>query len=231
MNRLEVIQKIINARRGRNYLEIGVERGETFRAVRAGHKVAVDPHFQIRWRRRFRPLLRNLNAEYHEMTSDEYFRRGGRATRFEVAFIDGLHTYRQALRDVENTLERLSPGGVIVMHDCNPPTAAAAHPGRSPAAVAGLNLPGWDWSWCGDVWKTVCHLRSQRRDLNVFVLDCDFGLGIITRGNPESSLDLSLDELESLTFSDLEKNRQHFLNLKPESDLTDFLARRAGCTF
>ncbi|MCX6896876.1 MAG: class I SAM-dependent methyltransferase, partial [Verrucomicrobia bacterium] len=210
MNRLEVIQKIIAARRARNYLEIGVEHGATFLSVRARRKVAVDPHFQISRRRRFKTLLRNLNAEYHAMTSDEYFQNADPRKPFDVAFIDGLHTYPQALRDVENTLAVLADGGVIVVHDCNPPTAAAAHPGKSPAEVATLNLPGWDWSWCGDVWKTVCHLRIARRDLNIFVLDCDFGLGIITRGNAEEPLNLSLDELESLTFADLEKNRQHF---------------------
>ena len=225
MNRSEVIQKIINARRARNYLEIGVEHGATFLSVRARRKVAVDPHFQISRRRRFKTLLRNLNAEYHATTSDEFFQSARCTARFEVAFIDGLHTYRQALRDVENTLNALAAGGVIIMHDCNPPTAAAAHPGKSPAEVAALNLPGWDWSWCGDVWKTVCHLRIQRRDLNIFVLDCDFGLGIITRGTPESPLNLSLAELKNLTFADLEKNRQHFLNLKPESYFAEFLAR------
>lgn len=226
MNRLEVIQRIIGARRAGNYLELGVEHGETFLPLRARRKVAVDPQFRIRWKHRLWSLPRNLRSEFSAMTSDEYFQNLDPARRFDVAFIDGLHTWRQALRDVENTLKVLADGGVIVMHDCNPPTAAAAHPGTSPAQVAALHLPGWDGSWCGDVWKTVCHLRMARRDLNVFVLDCDFGLGIVTRGTPESPLNLSLAELESLTYADLAKHREHFLNLKPESHLADFLARR-----
>lgn len=227
MNRLEVIQKIITATHARNYLEIGVERGDTFRHIKAWHKVAVDPHFQIPPRHRFKPLLRNLNSAYHELASDDYFACVPPARCFDVAFIDGLHTCRQALRDVENTLARLTPDGVIILHDCNPPTAAAAHPGNSPAEIHALNLPGWDWSWCGDVWKTVCHLRSRRHDLNVFVLDCDFGLGIVTRGTPTPPLELSRAELERLTYADLEKNRQQLLNLKPAGCLADFLAQRS----
>ena len=75
----------------------------------------------------------------------------------------------------------------------------------------------------GDVWKTIVHLRSQRRDLRAFVLDCDFGLGIITRGQPEDPLDISPADLQKMDYQDLEKNRQHWLNLKSEDYFHDFV--------
>jgi hypothetical protein len=109
------------------------------------------------------------------------------------------------------------------MHDCNPPDATMAHPAESPAQVASLNLPDWHGAWMGDVWKTICHLRSQRPDLKVFVLDCDCGLGIITRGRPDSVLNLPLPELQKMDYEALDKNRRQLLNLKGEEYFPEFL--------
>ena len=92
------------------------------------------------------------------------------------------------------------------MHDCNPQTAGAA--GR---------FEDWETGeWNGDVWRTVIHLRSQRPDLNVFVLDCDQGLGIVTRQKPESTLDFTPDQIQNLTYSSFNQNRKAWLNLKKE---------------
>ena len=138
-------------------------------------------------------------------------------------FIDGLHTYEQSLIDVQNTLKFLNPTGVIVMHDCNPKDKLSALPGNSLHEVSQLNLKGWNNEWCGDVWKTIANLRSVRSDLNIFVLDCDFGLGIITRGKPNNSLDFSKSKLKNLRYSDLEQGRENILNLKSENYLEEFL--------
>ncbi|TAG85607.1 MAG: class I SAM-dependent methyltransferase, partial [Oscillatoriales cyanobacterium] len=123
--------------------------------------------------------------------------------RFDVAFIDGLHTYEQSLQDVLNTLDNLNENGVIVMHDCKPPHVLAACPAQSLQAAIDMNVPGWDGNWCGDVWKTICDLRSNRKDLRVFVLDCDFGLGIVMKGKPDIDLNLSKDELDKMTYEDV----------------------------
>jgi hypothetical protein len=157
------------------------------------------------------------------MTSDDFF--AGRRFFFglDVVFVDGLHTQRQALKDVENALAHLNPGGVIVIHDCNPPSAAAAHPAESLAHAASLNLPGWNGEWCGDVWKSIVMIRSQRRDVKAFVLDCDFGLGIVTWGKQESTLDVTEKDIERLTYDDLVKNRKAWLDLKDENFFHDFL--------
>ena len=61
------------------------------------------------------------------------------------------------------------------MHDCCPTTPSMAFPAKSfaEAEAQNMNLPGWTSDWCGDVWKTIVHLRSSRNDLAVAVLDCD----------------------------------------------------------
>lgn len=226
MLRTEVIQAILNAKTRPAYLEIGVKRGENFFPIRAGRKIAVDPVFAFSLRERIRWMYKNpsnLTARYYQVTSDEYFSTAGRSRKLDVVFIDGLHTYRQSLKDVLNALNVLNEGGVIVMHDCNPPHKAAAFPSETPEEAAASNVPGWTGEWCGDVWKTVCHLRSARKDLRVFVLNCDYGLGVITRGRSEDALAFSTEQVEKMTYDDLAENRERILGLKDERYLFDFL--------
>ncbi|MBS1563021.1 MAG: class I SAM-dependent methyltransferase, partial [Bacteroidetes bacterium] len=106
------------------------------------------------------------------------------------------------------TLKYLSDDGVIIMHDCNPQTKEEAG-----------TLEEWrkrgSGQWNGDVWKTILHLRSQRKDINVFVLDCDHGLGIVTKGKPESTPGFSEKEIIGFTYEDLAAHRKEWLNLKP----------------
>lgn len=113
--------------------------------------------------------------------------------------------------------------GVIVMHDSNPPNQAGAHPAGCERHAAQLELPGWTGQWCGNVWKTTCYLRSRRTDLRVFVLDSGHGLGIVTKGEPDSCLNLSQEDLNEMTYEDLVSDRRNLLNLKDESCLSEFL--------
>ena len=45
-----------------------------------------------------------------------------------MIFIDGDHSFEQSRRDVEHALAHLAPEGVILVHDCNPPTAGVGEP-------------------------------------------------------------------------------------------------------
>jgi hypothetical protein len=223
MNRLEVVQYLLNEIGGKTYLEIGVESGESFCPIIAQRKIAVDPTPASPRVRAH--LLQHLGATYYQTTSDDFFAQKGRNfedQKIDVALIDGLHTYAQSLRDVENCLRHLSADGVIVVHDCNPLTESAA------ASWSSLGSPKFvDLIWNGDVWKTIAHLRSYRDDVNVFVLDCDYGLGIVTKGEPENMLKLTAAEIESMTFYDLDNNRELILNLKGPEYLYTFMERRA----
>ncbi len=232
-----IIQTILDRIQGQTYLEIGVEAGRCFWRVNAARKIAVDPALRPAFqqqgngvRLKLERLVRGPQPAGHvsvfAMTSDEFFSRYAEVfseQRIDVALIDGLHTYDQSLRDVHHCLEYLSPRGVIVIHDCNPPLEAIAYPAPSFEAAQALRLPGWTGAWCGDVWKTIVHLRASRDDLRVFVLDCDWGVGIITLGHTEDRLEYSLGEIRELAYHDLIRNRQHMLNLKPVEYLDTFL--------
>lgn len=226
MNRTDIIQKIVERKRAQTYLEIGVHNGSNFFRIKARQKVGVDVHFTFSARQRIKWAFKNFSnfaAEYHQSTSDHYFERKNPTDFFDVVFIDGLHTYEQSLKDVNNSLRNLNETGVIVMHDCNPPNQAAAYPTKDMEELRELNLPGWTGEWCGDVWKTICNLRSNRKDLKVFVLDCDYGVGIVTKGQPESWLDFEDGAVDEMTYEDLARNRRNLLNLRDERYLFEFL--------
>jgi hypothetical protein len=238
MNRTAALQAIARRTQAKTYLEIGVNDGRNFLAIDVRRKIAVDPVEGISTRRKWdgcRAHLWNVFNDYRRMTSDEFFATRSRTIEkrgLDLAFIDGLHTYDQSLRDVRHCLRHLNDGGVIVLHDCSPPTPAAGHPAQSWKHAKSLRLPGWTKAWCGDVWKTIVYLRSTRADLSVFVLDDDFGIGIITRGVPDNMLSLTPDAIDGLTYADLDADRTHLLNLKDldefEGFLTDLTLRPAG---
>ncbi|MGQ0675227.1 MAG: class I SAM-dependent methyltransferase [Rhodospirillales bacterium] len=228
MDRIEILQRVATALNARHYLEIGVSKGESFFPLRIARKVAVDPHPRLSWRKRLRNCLGNplnLFNAYYPVASDEYFARvrpppGG----FDLVFIDGLHTYEQALRDTLNALKVLKPGGVVALHDCNPPHAAAGFPARSYEDAAAARPPGWTGEWCGDVWKAIVHLRAFHPELDVAVLDCDYGVGLVRRGRPAAAAPPDADGLRDWDYSRLAAARSELLNLKPPVYLDAWLA-------
>jgi hypothetical protein len=265
MMRYEVIQHVIDKIKGRTYLEIGVDSGESFVNTRAARKIGVDP---VPTSQLIDQLLNIFNIDYFSfssagtpqsselqltasskqaiaqmpfeeaaelfyMTSDSFFMEKAQALfysqKIDVAFVDGLHTYEQTSTDVLNILEHLNDTGVILMHDCNPPISSSAAPAGSWDDALKLNLPGWSGMWCGDVWKSIVQLRATRDDLNIFVLDCDFGIGVVSKGRPSETLDYTVDQIKAMTFDDLNGNRNALLNLKPQKYLFEFLATIPQC--
>jgi len=96
MNRQDLFRYLIQRNAYRSYLEIGCETARTFAQVQLRRKVGVDP--------RHGGTLR--------MTSDEFFAQNREA--FDLVFVDGLHLCEQVLRDVDNAVRCLTPGGCIV---------------------------------------------------------------------------------------------------------------------
>ena len=222
--RANIIRRILKRTNARMYLEIGVRWGTVFLPMKARRKIAIDPAFNLPLYKKVVHIKDIFKNQYFEMTSDEFFDTHAymfQKEKIDVAFIDGLHTYAQTLKDAENCLTNLSEHGIIVLHDCNPTSEAAA----APSLEIAKKLPGWTGFWSGDVWKTIVYLRSARPDLYVTVLDCDYGLGLITPGNPEGMLAYSPEDIDAMTYRDLSDNRKNILNLHSPDYLESFLRR------
>lgn len=191
MNRVDVIQRFIDFLDAETYLEIGVRNGESFLPIQCKNKIGVDI--------RFPHIFPKIFGIFYEMSSNTYFDL--HPFSFDVAFIDGDHTFEQSLKDAMNCLKWMNPKGVILLHDCNPTKPEWA---TSEYIEASPN-------WCGEVWKTILALRTNP-NLYVFVLDVDYGIGVVRNGHQEP-LPYSIEQIKRMTYKDLEKNRNAFLNL------------------
>ena len=217
MERLQFLEYLIKNRNFKNYLEIGVEEGHIFFKVKCPNKIAVDPKFIInpRWKIRhwlYYPL--NIFNRFFEKTSDKFFDQNAPKVysrkKIHLALVDGMHEYEFALRDIENTVEYMEADSVILVHDCNPIIKQAS-----------VSFKDWEarqftGHWNGDVWKAILHIRSLRKDLTAFVLDCDHGIGFITKKKDDNTLSFTEEEIQKLTFENFELNRDIWLDLKPE---------------
>lgn len=184
VNRIELCNHLIVSNSLESYLEIGCRKKNDMNdRILAKRVASVDPD-------------PDANAEYC-MTSDEYFRDHNE--KFDLIFIDGLHTGEQVLRDISNALNVLNPNGFILLHDMNPPSAFHA---REEYEVNG-EFPSWNGtSWEGYAWH-----RKNSTQLSMCVVDTDWGVGAIHRGTQ------TLWRGATEGYSTLEANRKEILNL------------------
>ena len=185
MLRSDIINHLIEKNDYKKYLEIGVRTPQqNINLIKIDHKDGVDP-------------AGNCN---YPMESDVFFEQIGKDVKYDIIFIDGLHLDYQVDRDISNSFKHLSEGGVIVMHDCNPPTKQHQiehYDGHSP--------------WNGTVWKSYVKLRMSDENIHMYVVDTDWGVGILKRGKQEL-----FEYRDNLTFEFLDDNREKLLNLIPK---------------
>lgn len=216
------INLAIEAVDGENYLEIGVRHGICFRRVEIANKIGVDPV-----RTEAMKSLRE-GERFFEAESDTFFREiAADALRdfpLDVAFVDGMHECKQVFRDVINVRKYLKPGGVILLHDCNP-----AH-----KRMTGEPQPGELWT--GDVWKTAYLLSNHADGATYFTIDADFGVGVLTdlhrapEWDSEEAFQKAGAIMDAVGFEVLEDNREKAINLSSvehaERFFRDFARRR-----
>jgi hypothetical protein len=176
MTRTEVIQRMIDFRGFKTYLEIGSYRNENVKNLVIDRKITVDPD-------------PDAYANY-QMTSDQYFDENDE--KFDIIFIDGLHEHSQVWRDIRNSLEHLNPNGVIVMHDCMP---------KSEKMQVWDNKSHQSEEWTGDTWKAYYKAYAEK-SYKVYVVDTDYGCGVIdTSEKYKEDINWKVD-MEKLKYED-----------------------------
>ena len=217
LRRAAVVNALLSLYSNPGYLEIGVARGLTFDAVRAGRKVAVDPRFK------FDPAAAraaNPAAAYHQVTSDEYFGSIAQPDEtFEVIYLDGLHTLEQTLRDLLNALAHLVPGGVILIDDVIPSSYPASLRSRDEwialTAAVGLKRP-----WMGDVYRLVFFIETFFQQLTFRTVSENHGQLVVWRECRNAVPDRRVAEIARLPYAQVILNREVF-RLAPLAEILE----------
>jgi len=181
--RWDLIQSTINKHNFKKYLEIGCDKDQSFEKIKLEYKIGVDP----------------VSGGNIRKTSDQFFLEN--KDKFDLIFLDGLHTYEQTSKDINNSLNILNEGGFIFVHDC------------LPRRISHQAIPRYRGSWNGDVWKSIVELRT-RNNLNVFVVQIDFGIGVIRKLPNENILNIEQTDFKNLKFKDYYNNFEKYMNIK-----------------
>jgi len=210
MNRDEIINTLILANDYKSYLEIGIDNGANHSRINCLNKTGVDPNAS------------NYDFSSYKddniffITSDEFFEKHCQQN-FDIIFIDGLHLESQVDKDVENSLKFLSKNGTIVLHDCNPPTIHHARENQKDITPA-------KGKWNGTVWKSIVKLRTTRNDLDICVVDTDWGCGILKKSNIDKRF-LNLKSEQCLEWDTFNSFRKEILNLIQPSEFMEFYGK------
>jgi len=192
MNRTDIINTIIKKYEFDNYLEIGVrDSRENYDLITATHKDGVDPE--------------PITPVNFKITSDEFFLNHIKDRKYDVVFVDGLHTAEQVYLDVINSIKHLNRGGFIVMHDCNPPTEYHIRSYEEYLRTRG--------QWNGTVFSGFIKLKQELKDWNCFVVDEDFGCGVLTQQKLSKDFMPLETVVDNMTWDYFEKYRGMLLDL------------------
>lgn len=186
MNRTQTINFAIKTHNYKTYLELGCQFNTNFNNVNCEAKVGVDSE----------------QGGTHRMTTDEFFLQN--TQKFDIVFIDAFHHHTQVMKDFQNSLAVLNPGGMIIFHDCNP------HTERYELQDA-----------CGTAWRAMVHIRSYP-ELDAIVGEYDYGVGLVrvAKNTDQISVTKSMDEL---SYKDLESNRKKLLRLSSWNDVCSWI--------
>ena len=180
MDKIEIINFLIEKKNLNSYLEIGIDKAQNFLKINCRHKECVDPYDNQEGKEykdtyANEPIIKKYiedNILTYKMTSDEFFETLPEDKKYDIVLVDGLHTEEQAGRDIINSFKHLNSGGFVIVHDCLPDSYEVQTDERKTGV------------WNGSVWKAIPMLKYQ--GIQTFVVDCDYGVGVLMfNGNPD----------------------------------------------
>lgn len=213
------------------YLEIGVLFGTTIENVRAPERWGVDPQPQFDINHLPRGVI------IVPKTSDEFFGDLAPEQQFDLVFVDGLHTFRQAYRDVINGLQ-VCQNGLILLDDVVPCDQASAIPDYVEAMTEArrLSLERPPEVWHGDVFRVLhCIVRYHPELSFRTIVGPDNPQAVIWRNMPGCAVvgatSEALDEVGRISFEATfgDGIPEIFFPASEDRALGDALAAVRGC--
>lgn len=174
--RVDVLKHLINRFGYTSYLEIGIQYGHCWTQIECPNKVGVEPN----------PYP---DENVIQATSDQFFENN--KDTFDLIFIDGDHSYHQAIKDIRNAIKILNPGGTIVCHDTYPPDENHTNPFQ-----------------CGEVYKAIAEIRSEG-GFKFCTFNEDFGVCSFQRDESVEPMDVM-----GVSYQQYMEKAQDILNLQ-----------------
>ena len=222
MLRHEFIQRFVDMTPNARYLEVGVSTGETFTRIKAGRKTGVDPVYAFDHKA---DAEADDTAHYEVLTSDAFFQktieRG--VKKFDVVFLDGLHTFEQILKDLLAAVQVVEESGIIVIDDVIPSDYTASV-GDVPTMFALRRAAGSaDASWMGDVYKIVWFVETYMPFFNYATIKENHGQMVLWRGaNRAIRNDVKVKDVAEKEFKDVVLESDVF-NMTPFNDILSMI--------
>ena len=173
-SRLDLINDMIKKKNYKKYLEIGCHNNEVFDEIEID-KIGIDP----------------ISGGNFRGTSDEFFEKNQKT--FDCIFIDGLHEYKQVNKDIVNSIKFLNKDGIIILHDCLPPSISHQRVSRTRYT-----------------WKGIVEARTWEY-VDTYTVLADQGLGIIKKENNTDILKIKGVSFQKLKFSYFYENHSKIM--------------------
>jgi hypothetical protein len=226
-NSAERIARLCAIRPAARYLEIGVSKGETFLAVDIATKHAVDPHFRFDTKPH-----ESAGVRFFPVTSDAYFAGEGPAgLKFDIIFLDGLHTFEQTLRDFCASQAHAHDDTIWIIDDVFPSDVFSALPSQADALAFRQQHGRGSRLWHGDVYKCVFAIADlfPNFSFRTFAPGSDNPQTVLLR-RPRAGFAPRFDDLEKISRLDYYGFWKHreALNLLPEDEVFAWVASALG---
>lgn len=213
-SRNRIINHLIYVGKYRTYAEIGVFNCHHFDEVMIEYKIGVDPKPDFS-NKVYQKWRNNIILK----TSDDFFNSLANDIKYDIIFIDGCLMEENVSRDIYNALDHLNDGGVVVMHDCNPPhefyqrdNINGKYKKNKDAKIKWNGKEYIDRYWNGKTWKAIAKIRMTDPDVQVYTVDTDWGMGIIRKGRNTFQMQ-SGGDIDKIRYDTLVKYRRQLLNL------------------
>lgn len=130
-------------------------------------------------------------------------------TKYDLICIDPFHEYYESNRDFTLLGELLSSNGILISHDCFPPTKDMATPKYK------------NGSWCGETYIAFINFAYNNPNYYYTILNIDTGIGIISKNKFDNILETNLNTTKQEKLLVLHKNFENIYDnfVENSSDL------------
>ena len=204
-----------------NYLEIGVFDGRTFLNVDFKNKVGVDPYFRFDYKSNI-----SDKSKLIQVTSDEYFSNLiERGEQFDLIFIDGLHEFKQTLRDICASVAHSHERTLWIIDDVYPVDVFSSWPEQMKAINFRKEQGLEGGQWHGDVYKVVFFIHDYMPSFSYITISDGANRQLLMWKEPRENFSpemKSLKDIEDMHYF-LMREKDDIFNLTPWSECLSLL--------